>query len=240
MAKSDYLAELEQVSKQRQEAFMKNIAGRLGRERCTKPPEHPFRGAPPFWASYDLSLEEKISLFMENWQKVGGEATRVSNMEEAKAYIRNVVKSMEARYLLCFDQPELSSMELEDQGPDVEVTYWNPEREEELLAKAAGSDIGIGVVDYAVAHTGTILVMSSPFKGRATSLLPTAFMAIIKADRLKTRLGEALKEVSQLNQQGEMPAGVHFVTGPSRSADIENDLTIGVHGPGVMYAVIVG
>lgn len=238
MAKSDYLTELEQVSKKRQVAFIQNIADRLGRERCTKPPEHPFRGAPAFWTSYDLSQEEKIRLFMENWQKVGGEAIRVSDMKDAKAYISNVVKSMEARYLLCFDQPEISSMNLEDS--DAEVTYWNPDQEEELLAKAAGSDMGIGLVDYAVAHTGTILVMSSPFKGRATSLLPTAFMAIIKADRLRTRLGEALKEVSELNRAGEMPAGVHFVTGPSRSADIENDLTIGVHGPGVMYAVIVG
>lgn len=240
MAKSDYLAELEQVSKQKQEAFMKNIAGRLGRERCTQPPEHPFRGAPAFWKNYDLPLEEKISLFMENWQKVGGEAIRVANLEEARDYITHVVKTMEARYLLCFDQPEIAGMRLEEQSSDVEVTYWNPEKEEELLAKAAGSDIGIGLVDYAVAHTGTILVTSSPYKGRATSLLPTAFMAIIKADRLRTKLGEALKEVSELNRAGNMPAGVHFVTGPSRSADIENDLTIGVHGPGVMYAVIVG
>ncbi|WP_179292148.1 LUD domain-containing protein, partial [Paenibacillus campinasensis] len=45
------------------------------------------------------------------------------------------------------------------------------------------------------------------------------------------RLDEAGRE--------QLPAGVHFISGPSRSADIENDLTIGVHGPGIVYAILV-
>ncbi|RXT13534.1 LUD domain-containing protein [Ammoniphilus sp. CFH 90114] len=239
MANPDYLVELEKESKRRQAEFINHIAKRLGRDQTTKPPEHPFRGAPEFWKEYNLSLEEKVQLFMENWEKVGGEVTRVSTMEEAGSYIHHVIRTMEAKYLLCFDQEELKDLSLESARSNVEVTFWNPDQED-LLNKAAGADIGIGVVDFAIAHTGTVLAMSSPFKGRAISLLPTAFMAIIKADRLRTRLGEVLKEVSYRNDDGAMPAGVHFVTGPSRSADIENDLTIGVHGPGVMYAVIVG
>jgi L-lactate dehydrogenase complex protein LldG len=237
---SDYLAELEKRSKKRQEEFLNNIRTRLGRERSLIPPLHPFRGAPDFWLNYDLNQQERIELFMDNWRKVGGETTHVATMEEAKAYISDVIQTMEARYLLCFDQPELKEMNLSETCPRAEVTFWNPDKKGELLAKAAGTDIGIGVVDYAIAHTGTILAMSSPFKGRAISLLPTAFMAVIKAETIKTRMGDVLKEVRGLNEAGEMPAGVHFVTGPSRSADIENDLTIGVHGPGVMYAVIVG
>ncbi|WP_134698488.1 LUD domain-containing protein [Ammoniphilus sp. YIM 78166] len=239
MAKpSDYLAELEVRSKQRQEEFLTNIRTRLGRSNT--PPVHPFRGAPDFWLNYDMSQQERIELFMENWRKVGGEAIHVATMEEAKGYISEVAQTMQARYLLSFDQPELLEMKLAEACPGTEVTYWNPDRKDELLARAAGTDIGIGIVDYAIAHTGTILAMSSPYKGRSISLLPTAFMAVIKAETIKTRMGEVLKEVHGLQEAGEMPAGVHFVTGPSRSADIENDLTIGVHGPGVMYAVVVG
>ncbi len=239
MAKSSgYLAELEERSKRRQEEFLNNIRTRLGRSSNT--PVHPFRGAPDFWLNYDLTQQERIDLFMENWRKVGGEAIQVGSMEEAKTYISDVTQTMQARYLLCFDQPELVEMKLAQTCPGTDVTFWNPDRESELLAKAAGTDIGIGIVDYAVAHTGTILAMSNPYKGRAISLLPTAFMAVIKAETIRTRMGEVLKEVRGLHEAGEMPAGVHFVTGPSRSADIENDLTIGVHGPGVMYAVVVG
>lgn len=235
---TDYLAKLDQEARAKQETFMNNIAERLGRKRCTEAPIHPFRGAPDFWKQVEMSLEERIQLFSENWTKVGGEVCRVPNMKAAEEYIREKIRSMEARYLLCWDQEEVVSMGL-DSETGVELTVWNPIRKEELLTKAAGTDIGIGVIDYGVAHTGSIVALSGPSKGRSVSLLPTAFIAIIKAETIKTKLGEVMMEVSEINRNGAMPAGVHFITGPSRSADIENDLTIGVHGPGIMYAIIV-
>lgn len=236
---TDYLTKLDQEARIKQETFMNNIANRLGKKRSIEAPVHPYRGAPDFWKKVELSLEERISLFSENWERVSGEVCRVPDMKAAEQYIRNTIRTMEARYLLCWDQEELSNMGLEKE-PGVELTFWNPDQKEELLTKAAGTDIGIGIVDYGVAHTGSIVALSGPSKGRSVSLLPTAFIAIIKAESIKTKLGEVMKEVSQVNEMGAMPAGVHFITGPSRSADIENDLTIGVHGPGIMYAIIVG
>jgi L-lactate dehydrogenase complex protein LldG len=64
-------------------------------------------------------------------------------------------------------------------------------------------------------------------------------MAIIPVERLVTRLGEIMVHFDEGGRES-LPAGIHFISGPSRSADIENDLTIGVHGPGVVYALIVG
>jgi len=63
-------------------------------------------------------------------------------------------------------------------------------------------------------------------------------MAIIPVERMVTRLGEILVQFDQAGRE-QLPAGIHFISGPSRSADIENDLTIGVHGPGIVYALLV-
>src|SRR5690606_32616083 len=109
--------------------------------------------------------------------------------------------------------------------------------EQSLRQFAAEADVGMAVVDFAVAHTGSVVVTSSPMKGRSVSLLPTAFMAIIPVERVKSKLGEVMNEIRGMAQHG-MPAGIHFISGPSRSADIENDLTIGVHGPGIVYALL--
>ncbi len=86
---------------------------------------------------------------------------------------------------------------------------------------------------------GTIVVASSADKGRSVSLLPNVLIAVIPAERMYTRLGEAMSRVASIPAE-RFPAGVHFISGPSRSSDIENDLTIGVHGPGAAYALIVG
>lgn len=120
--------------------------------------------------------------------------------------------------------------------PHPETPYSQPQY---WKARSAEADIGIVMADHAVAYTGSVAVMSSPHKGRSVSLLPTVLIIVIPVSRLKTRLGEVLLQFDELGA-GQLPAGIHFISGPSRSSDIENDLTIGVHGPGIVYAIIVG
>lgn len=108
-----------------------------------------------------------------------------------------------------------------------------------MKARAAEADIGIVIADEAVAYTGSVAVLSSPEKGRAVSLLPTALIILLPVERLRTRLGEILNRFDKAGRE-QLPAGIHFITGPSRSSDIENDLTIGVHGPGIVYTLLIG
>jgi L-lactate dehydrogenase complex protein LldG len=224
-------------SRENEAKFMRNIAERLGRDKSAAPPEHPFKGAPDYWREYDLSSDERISLFMENWKKVGGEAHRFANMEEAADFIVNLAEKMKAQRFIRQDLPELAGLNLEERVSDAEMTVWNGDRDP-MLAKVAQADMGIVIAEHAVAYTGSIVVKSSETKGRSVSLLPTICMAIVPAQNVRTRLGEVMKHVSEVDAQ-IMPAGIHFISGPSRSADIENDLTIGVHGPGIVFALIV-
>jgi len=234
------LKALEERARAKQAAFIGNIAKRLGRAEPQKErPAHPFKGAPDFWNAFDLPPEERISLFMENWRKAGGHAVRTADMDEAKAWIADKVRELSAKRILRQRQEELDAMRLEEALPDAEVAVWDDLPPDGRLAAAAGADIGVFVADRAVAYTGSLMVMSSAEKGRSVSLLPAAFFAVVPADRIVTRLGEALRPLDETPRE-RLPAGVHFISGPSRSADIENDLTIGVHGPGVVFAIVVG
>ena len=72
---------------------------------------------------------------------------------------------------------------------------------DELVAKAAGADIGIVAVEHAVAYTGSLVVTSDATRGRSVSLLPTTFIAIIPVDRIKTKLGEVLRPFDELRAE---------------------------------------
>ncbi|UKS24223.1 lactate utilization protein [Paenibacillus sp. HWE-109] len=247
MAKSDpaFLQNLHQEALKDQEAFFANIAARLGRSKpMQSAPTHSMKGAPAFWEQVDLPLEQRTQLFMSNWQKAGGHTQRLQGMTEAQAFIADFIGKTQAKHLIIQDQAELAELRAGLAAEtETDITVWNAggidaASKDELVAKAAGADIGIVAVEHAVAYTGSLVVTSDATRGRSVSLLPTTFIAIIPVDRLRTKLGEVLRPFDGLARK-DRPAGIHFISGPSRSADIENDLTIGVHGPGIVYALII-
>lgn len=235
----EWLATMEQKSRAKQQRFMDGIAARLKHPRLTEKPNQPFRGAPDFWRTFEWSEEERIERFTQNFISVGGHVVRTDGMAEAKAFIVQKAEEMGARYIVRQNEPELEKLGLEAALPEAKLSVWNSDPEEHWKARAAEADFGIVMADHAVAYTGSVAVLSSKDKGRSVSLLPTVLMIVIPVERLKTRLGEVLIKLDEAGRE-QLPAGVHFISGPSRSSDIENDLTIGVHGPGIVYAILVG
>lgn len=232
------LKQLEEQSKQKQEQFLNHIAAKLKRPRVMNRPSHPFRGAPAFWQQYELDEQERLMQFTQNFEAAGGYVSKVQSLQQASAFITEKAIEMKAKYVMRQDVSLLEQLGLEQELPQLTVTRWNEDREQDWKSRAAETDIGVVLADYAVAHTGSIVLMSSKEKGRSVSLLPTLLVAIIPRSVVVTKLGEVLGKVDEMGREA-LPAGIHFVSGPSRSADIENDLTIGVHGPGLVYAVIV-
>ncbi|MEK0315909.1 LutC/YkgG family protein [Cohnella sp. 56] len=230
---------MERASRAKQVTFMDGIAARLRHARTTVKPEQPMRGAPDFWRAFDWTPEERIERFQANWRSVGGHTERVADLDAAGRFIAERAEELGARIIVRQDQPELATLGLEAAVPQAEVSVWNSDGDVYWKARAAEADIGVVLADGALAYTGTVVVRSAPGKGRSVSLLPTVLFILIPAERLGTRLGEALVPMDEAGREA-LPAGVHFISGPSRSSDIENDLTIGVHGPGVVYALIVG
>ena len=98
-----------------------------------------------------------------------------------------------------------------------------------------GFDVGITTAQAAIAETGTLVLDSARERHRLVSLVPPVHIAVVDASTIYATLGETL---SMLQNGEELSPAVTFITGPSRTADIELTLTIGVHGPQELYVII--
>jgi L-lactate utilization protein LutC len=91
---------------------------------------------------------------------------------------------------------------------------------------AASADVGITRVDAALAETGSLVISSGKWKGRVVSLLSPVHIAFAPVSRLTTDIFTWL-----VTRQNPWPANTVLVSGPSKTADIEQTLAVGVHGP---------
>ncbi len=123
----------------------------------------------------------------------------------------------------------------------VETLLHQTDLEIEALAIAPNAseiftfDVGITTAQAAIADTGTLVLDSVDERHRLVSLVPPVHIAIIDAARICDTLGEAL---TLLRHERQLSRAITFITGPSRTADIELTLTIGVHGPQELYVIV--
>jgi len=107
---------------------------------------------------------------------------------------------------------------------------------DELRQVCAAADIGITSADYALADTGSLVMLSSPQEARLVSLLPPAHIAVVPRERILTGLDELF---TVLPNPAIQTSSMVLITGPSRTADIEQILVRGVHGPGQITVIMV-
>jgi L-lactate dehydrogenase complex protein LldG len=97
--------------------------------------------------------------------------------------------------------------------------------------------VGITGCFCAVAETGTLMMCSSPDTPAAVSLLPETHVAVVQASRIVAYMEDAWNLARK--ELGTLPRAVNFISGPSRTGDIEQTIVLGAHGPYRVHLVIV-
>ncbi|HEY2599595.1 MAG TPA: LUD domain-containing protein [Candidatus Dormibacteraeota bacterium] len=113
---------------------------------------------------------------------------------------------------------------------------------ESLRQKFIEATVGISGANMAIAETGTVVIVTNEGNADLTTTLPPVHIALFGFDKLVATLEDAVAVLRMLPRSGTgqvMTSYVNWITGPSRSADIEQSLTIGVHGPREMHCVIL-
>ncbi len=99
----------------------------------------------------------------------------------------------------------------------------------------ATAAIGLTGVDAAIAETGSLCLLSSGAHARSASLLPAVHVAVVREDQIVATMGMFFERFAPRIRESSC---LNIVTGPSRTADIELTLTLGVHGPGKLIVVL--
>ncbi|MEQ9618660.1 MAG: lactate utilization protein [Deltaproteobacteria bacterium] len=105
--------------------------------------------------------------------------------------------------------------------------------------RIAKGGIGITEADYAIADTGTLVLLTDKNKPRSVSLLPPIHIAVLRKENIVRNINELFVILKhKLDTDKGITSCMTFITGPSRTADIELNLTLGVHGPKELYVVL--
>lgn len=172
--------------------------------------------------------------FKTRAEAVGAEVYRFASQTEALEFIltflvQEGVANRPGAYALWADSPLIQGIEcraLEEKLPGLKFTC-----NKELAAQAR---IGISQMDWGLADTGTLVQVATQVEQRLVSTLPEIHLAILGTRQILPDMGALLPRVKPAET-----SYLAFITGPSRTADIERVLTIGVHGPGRLVIVLV-
>ena len=108
-----------------------------------------------------------------------------------------------------------------------------------FLRGAVDADkVGISGCFCAIAETGTLLLLSGPQRPASVSLLPETHIAIVSVDRIVATMEDAFALLR--TEYGALPRAVNFISGPSRTGDIEQTIVLGAHGPCRVHLILTG
>jgi L-lactate utilization protein LutC len=177
-----------------------------------------------------IPISIRIERMLDRVTALAGKAVHVRTAAEAAEYVAGVTGGREsvASNAEFLRQSGIAAL------PGVQSGVTDTEQ---LRALCASADFGITSADYALTDTGSLVMMASPAEARLISLLPPAHIAVVPVERLLSGLDEFYTLVPK---PADRTSSTVFITGPSRTADIEQLLVRGVHGPGEIHVVLVG
>lgn len=154
-----------------------------------------------------------------------GEVWHAGTSAHAQTILHQLLQKLQPQKLVLNDEQPLTEWALPTQLPDLEW-FTVGQTAGNLRAFCEQADVGISAAEAALAETGSVIVHSGQGQSRLVTLLPPVHIALVSTSRLTT---DIFTWVVQKN--GKMPANLVLITGPSKTADIEQTMAIGVHGP---------
>ncbi len=180
---------------------------------------------PDFTSPIYHPLNESLSLeFKTNLEMIGGQVILIKSKSEIADQIKQICKEKDQGKIFCTD-PKLQEILSGSIGID--------SHQDSFL----GLNIGVTGCELLVAHLGSVLVSSAQISGRRLNVFPETHIVVANQSQLTDYLDRALEKL-QNKYKNELPSLISNITGPSRTADIEKTLVMGMHGPKSLIVII--
>ncbi|HVL81750.1 MAG TPA: LUD domain-containing protein [Actinomycetota bacterium] len=178
--------------------------------------------------AYVRDLADPVVAFTEAAQGSGAIVRRIVTDDD----LRDLLEETGARTVVRTRDPETAAvLPLLSSVGMGEAAFDSP-------GAAAAADLGIAGGAWGIAATGSVVIDAGRAGGRSASLLPPGVLFLVARDRILTTAAVLFRRLGEHYPEG-LPSQLVLVTGPSRTADIELVLTVGVHGPGRVWIAIV-
>lgn len=230
-----------------EQEFLARVAQRLGRDPQSAPARPAWKPSKPLAAVGPTDPEALATRFAAELEKLSAHVHRVSSPSDVAPLIVRILLDAGAKggRVTRWDDSTLEGLGIDEAlkaGGHEVVTFQPGSNGRAFVEKVEQSVAGITGCDAAIAETGTLVLGSSrigdpqaPGRGRTVSLLPPIHVAVVRKEQIVYSSLDVFRRLAS----GAMPSQVIFASGPSRSSDIENDLSIGVHGPGHLHVIIL-
>lgn len=176
---------------------------------------------------------DRLRVLADNLAKLRAQLVRVPDLAGATVALAELAKSKGWKRLAYHAHADTSAL-----AGGLTCETWSVDHDFDKQ-RLESCDAGLTTCEAIVAQTGSILVSSSTNGGRALSILPHVHVVIGRADQVVGDLTDAFTMLRE--RHGErMPSMLSFITGPSRTGDIERILVLGAHGPKELVLILVG
>ena len=180
---------------------------------------------PDFTSSVYHPLNQSLSLeFKANIEIIGGQAILCKSKSEIANHIEQICKEKNRTRLFCTDPilQKLLNGSIEIDSDEIAFGELN---------------IGLTGCEFLVAHLGSVLVSSAQVSGRRLNVFPETHIVVAHVSQLTDYLEQAIEKL-QIKYKNKLPSLISNITGPSRTADIEKTLVMGMHGPKSLIVII--
>jgi len=171
-----------------------------------------------------------LERFRQALEAVSGRCVIAQSEDEVAIAIQRIIENTKAKRVAVSDATLVKKI-LEQ--VKTEAVVLDAPNQSELF----DCDMGITTAQWAIAETGTLVLESERERHRLASLVPPVHVAIVQAGRIRRTMAEVLELIK--NTDVGLSRAVTFITGPSRTSDIELTLAIGVHGPGELHVIVI-
>jgi L-lactate dehydrogenase complex protein LldG len=218
------------------ETALKSREAILSRIRAERPAGDPLPRppVPRVWPQTNPTTEQLIEQFTESLEAVDGEVIRCRSIDRAKEALAELVQREQWDLVGAVEEPVCREVVA---GLKAEVVAWADDRTEPR--RMAEFSAGMIASKHLLADTGSCMIDCPTAERRLMCYIPPVCLIVARIDQLAENLPAAWKQIAAAAAETKLGGEYVFITGPSRTADIEKVMILGVHGPRRVVVLLI-